>query len=167
MRTIRALSVLAVTLVALGIVGASFASRQTSQVPFKATFAGSAQQPNPVTILLDGSGTASHLGRMTNDGHVSVTGFSNACTEGVTAVNVEVLTAANGDTLTITSHDVTCPTPPGQTSDYHGTGHRTVTGGTGRFSHAQGSGSFDGIADLGGGTFSISLDGSLDLGQGS
>lgn len=167
MHTIRALTVLGVVLAALGIVGTSLASRESSQIPFKATFSGRSDQPSPTTILLDGSGTASHLGRVTNDGHVSVTGLSNDCTEGVTATNVEILTAANGDTLTITSHDVTCPTPPGQTSNYHGTGHWTVTGGTGRFSRTSGSGSFDGIADLQGHTFTVTLDGSLDLGEGS
>jgi hypothetical protein len=144
--------------------GTSSASTAASEIPFKATFSGRSARPNQTTVLLDGSGTATHLGRTTNAGHVTVTGYSPACTEGVTAVNVEVLTAANGDTLTLTSNDVTCPTPPGQASKYHGTGHWTVSGGTGRFMYATGSGSFDGIADLGAHTFTITLTGSIDFG---
>lgn len=128
------------------------------QVPFKAMFSGSAVLTSPWTIVFDGSGQASHLGRMANVGDVLVTGLDGSCPGGVTAVNTETLTAANGDSITVTSHDVTCLTGPMQ---YHGTGLWTVTGGTGRFGGAAGSGTFDGIADLAAQTFTISLEGTI------
>ena len=99
------------------------------------------------------------MGRIVTVGHALVTGFDNTnCAGGVANTNVETLTAANGDTLTITSADVACPTGPGE---YHGTGHWVVTGGTGRFSDARGDGSLDGISDFGAGTFVVCLTGAV------
>src|SRR5438067_2745599 len=133
---------------------ASAASADSPQIPFKASFSGAADQTSAYTIDFAGTGTASQLGRISNRGHVDVTGLANGCDGGVTAVNTETLTAADGAILSVTSHDVTCLTGPRQ---YHGTGHWTVTGGTGRFAHTTGEGSFDGIADLGAGSFTITL----------
>ena len=156
----RRLRLPAVALIAGAAVmlGASSVLAACHLVPFKATFSGSAVPTSPTTISFAGTGSASHMGRITNVGNVTVTGPDGSCNGGVTAVNTETLTAANGDAITIQSHDVTCLTGPNQ---YHGTGHWTVTDGTGRFRHATGEGSFDGIADLGAQTFTIALDGSI------
>jgi hypothetical protein len=153
----------AVTILSLGIAGlsASAASAASSQIPFRASFAGSGEQTSQTTTAFQGSGTATHLGRIATDGHVLITGFDDSsCPGGVPNINVETLTAANGDTLTITSQDVACPTAPGV---YHGTGQWTVTAGTGRFSDAAGHGSYDGSADFNAGTFYIDLTGTLRL----
>jgi hypothetical protein len=153
----------AATLLALGTLGlgAISASAANQQVPLKATFAGSAQRTSQTTVAFSGTGNATQMGRITTDGHVDITGSDSSCQGGVANVNVETLTGANGDKLTISSQDVACPTGPGQ---YHGTGKWTVTGGTGKFSDATGQGSFDGHSDFNAGTFTTTLTGALDLG---
>jgi hypothetical protein len=82
-----------------------------------------------------------------------VTGASDKCANGNTNTNTETLTAANGDTLTITSSDVGCS--EGQLG-FHGTGNWTVSGGIGRFAGANGTGTFDGHSDFVADTFEIS-----------
>jgi len=157
---VSAATVVAVVAVALGAAPAFAAG---TQIPFNASYSGSATWTSPTTIALAGTGTASHLGRITNSGTVYLTDFNSTCPDGpdgVASVNVETLTAANGDTLWIQSHDVACPTGPGL---YHGTGHWTVTAGTGRFSGATGGGPFDGTADLNQGLFTSNPTGTLAL----
>lgn len=100
------------------------------------------------------------MGRITSDGHANISGSGDSCAGGLANVNVEVLTAANGDTLTVTSDDVACPTGPGQ---YHGTGQWQVTGGTGRFSDTTGFGSLNGSLDFNTGTFTVDLTGSISM----
>jgi hypothetical protein len=103
------------------------------------------------------------MGVMTNQGTVYLTNFASPCPDGpdgVASVNIETLTAADGSTLTIQSNDVACPTAPGL---YQGTGHWTVTGGTGRFSGATGGGPFAGTADLNRGLFTSNPTGTLVL----
>lgn len=151
-------SVLALLAVGALLLGASPAAAADSQVPFKVTFSGSAAISSPTTSTFVGTGHASHLGRITTSGRADITGLDGSCPGGVANVNTETLTAANGDTITISSQDVACPTGPGQ---YHGTGHWTVVGGTGRFAGATGAGSFDGHSDFIAGTFEATLTGSI------
>jgi hypothetical protein len=153
------------TALALGVLclGAGVSSADSSQTPFTASYSGSATWTSPMTIALAGTGTATHMGRITNQGTVYLTNFNSACPDGpdgVASINVETLTAANGDTLTITSDDVACPTGPGL---YQGTGHWTITGGTGRFTGATGGGPFAGTADLNRGLFTSNPTGTLTL----
>jgi hypothetical protein len=132
----------------------------SAPVPFRASFSGTASfvDGNPA---FSGSGIATQLGAITTDGHVEITGVVDSpCANGVANINTEVLTAADGDTLTIVSDDVACPVDPGQPR-YHGTGSWHVTGGTGRFAGASGNGSFDGHSDFAAGTFDITLTGAL------
>ena len=137
------------------------ASAATSPLPFKATFSGAVAFTSQTTTSFAGTGTASLMGRMVTGGHALLTGSDNTtCARGLANTHVETLTAANGDTLTVTSYDVACPTGP---SEYQGTGHWVVTGGTGRFSNASGDGSLDGNSDFSAGTFTISLTGTLVL----
>jgi hypothetical protein len=139
------------------------ASAATHPLPFKARFSGTAVLTSQTTGSFAGTGTATHMGRVTTVGNAVVTGITTTiCPDGFanTNLNTETLTAANGDTLTIASADEGCPTGPGQ---YHGTGQWTVTGGTGRFSGATGDGSFDGHSDFGAGTFAIELTGTIAL----
>lgn len=161
MTTKRRLS--ATALVTLGMfgVGAISASAANHQVPMKARYSGTATATSQTTISLIGSGNATHMGRITTDGHIDITGPDNSCPGGIANINVETLTDANGDTVTVTSQDVGCPTGPGQ---YHGTGTWRVTGGTGKFSQATGQGSTDGHLDFNTGTFAIDQDGAIDLG---
>ena len=89
------------------------------------------------TITFSGTGISTSLGLSTNAGYAQVTGFDSSCPGGLANVNYETLTGANGDSISLTSHDVGCEVSPGV---YQGTGHWVVTGGTGRFSGATGQG---------------------------
>jgi hypothetical protein len=160
--TRRRVVLLAVTLlatVALGLaVRPAFAG--DGSVPFKASYSGSAAMTSQTTVSFNGSGDATHMGRITNLGAVNVTGPDLSCDGGLANTNSEVLTDEHGDTLTIVSQDVACPTAPGV---FTGTGRWTVAGGTGRFAGATGQGSSIGGADYTVGTFTMSLDGTVQL----
>ena len=132
-------------------------------VPFKADFSGTATTSQSSSSFV-GAGNASHMGHITTNGVADGFRPDSSCPGGVANTNTETLTAANGDTLTITSQDVACPTAPGV---YHGTGQWTVTGGTGRFSGAGGQGSYDGSADFNAHTFTIDLTGTLVMSSGA
>lgn len=79
-------------------------------------------------------GNATHLGRTTKNSLIALTFVSPNC---ATFVEYTTFTAANGDTLTAVQTGTACfssPTTVSATATY------TVTGGTGRFSGATGSG---------------------------
>jgi hypothetical protein len=78
----------------------------------------------------------------------------------VANVNTETLRAADGETLSIRSVDVGCPTGLGR---FHGTGNWSVVGGTGRFAGAEGGGFADGNGNLIAGTFEMTLTGAIAL----
>ena len=150
----------AVALILPGIIGMGATTVYAAgnhQVPFNASFSGTANWNNGAP-LFTGAGIASHLGNSTSAGYVVFTAGSPSCAGGVPNDNYETLTAANGDTLTIVSHDVACPTGPNQ---YHGSGDWNVIGGTGRFAGATGQGTFDGHSDFYLGVFSMNLTGTI------
>ena len=152
---------LVVMLIAMGTIGIGANSASAAaghQVPFRASYSGTAAFTSATTALLTGTGIASYLGRSTNENHITVSGPAS-CPSGFANINIETLTAANGDTLVLTGdHDQGCPTGP---NAVHGTGDWTVTGGTGRFARATGQGTFDGVADFNRGTFSFQLTGTI------
>jgi hypothetical protein len=150
-----AMAVVAAGSMALGAHGAAAAGGQMS---FKATLSGTAIFTSQTTVSFSGSGSATRMGQVTNDGIIVITGSDNSCSGGVANTNTERLTDNDGNTLTTTSQDVACPTGPGQ---YQGTGQWTVTGGTGRFSGASGQGTISGHFDFGAGKFTITLAGVL------
>ena len=154
------LSAVALALLGTGGLCASSALAVCNSVPFRASFSGNASITGPTTTAFAGTGYATLMGRIANDGHVQITGSDSSCPGGVANINVETLTAANGDTLTVTSQDVACLTGPGR---YHGSGHWTVTAGTGRFSATTGQGTFDGSSDFNAGVFTTTLTGTLVL----
>ena len=152
------LVVMLIAMAAIGIGGNPASAGGTQQVPFRASYSGTAAFTSATTALFTGTGIARHLGRSTNVNHVTVSGPAS-CPEGFANINIETLTAANGDTLVLTGdHDQACPTGP---NAVHGTGDWTVTGGTGRFAGATGQGTFDGVADFNQGTFSFQLTGTI------
>ena len=134
----------------------------TVPLPFTATYSGSAAFTSQSTVSFLGSGTATHMGRITNVGTIVLNGPDGSCPGGIANVNTEILTGPDGDTLTITSQDVSCPIGPNQ---FDGTGQWTVTGGTGRFDGATGQGGATGGADFNAGTFTMSLTGTIRLPQ--
>ena len=141
---------------AVGLLSIATSASAAGGPAFKATFSGTAVFTDQTTVAFNGSGKATAMGRITNDGIVDVLGPDDSCSGGVASVNTEVLTSIDGDTLTISSQDVACPIAPGQ---YHGTGRWSVIAGTGRFAGATGEGFLDGYSDFNVGTFSITLTG--------
>ena len=152
-------------LIAMGTIGIGANSASAAaghQVPFRASYSGTAAFNSATgTALFTGTGIASDLGRSTNVNNITVLGPDSSCPGGFANVNKETLTAANGDTLELTGpHDVGCPSPTDPTV-VHGTGAWTVAGGTGRFAGATGQGTFDGGANFNKGTFSFQLTGTI------
>jgi hypothetical protein len=117
-----------------------------AQVPFTATFSGTASFTSQSSTYFVGEGLATHMGRSSSIGVVSI-GPPNAagCYPNI---NTETLTAANGDQLVIRSDDQACPIGP---TSFHGSGSWVVIRGTGRFADTTGSGSFSGETDFGAG----------------
>ena len=139
------------------------ASADVQQVPFTATYSGAVTPPHgPPPVTLNGTGTGTMLGNSTNAGRIAVTGQASSCpSTGFAVENDETLTAANGDQLTLTVHDESCPVSPDRPGVYHGVGVFVITGGTGRFSGATGNGSFSGTGDFSQGQFTFSFKGTI------
>jgi hypothetical protein len=156
---IRNFRMLAVILIALGAIGIGLRPvlADPVQVPFDASYSGTISlTDNQYVILFSGAGISSHLGLGANQGQIVITGMDNSCSGGVANTNYERLTAANGDSLFLTSYDVACPIG---SNVYRGGGNWTVTGGTGRFSRATGHGTLDGQSDFNQFVFTIHLTG--------
>jgi hypothetical protein len=147
-----------IVLGAMGIRARSVAAASAQQVPFSASYSGTAILTSPTSATFSGTGIATYLGASTNQGNSVVTGPDSSCSGGLANDHYETLTAANGNTLSLISYDVACPVSPGQ---FHGTGHWVVTGGTGRFSGASGQGTFNGHSDFNQGVFSFQLTGAI------
>ncbi len=88
---------------------------------------------------LSGGSLALHLGKGSFSGSSFVDGFPNGCPDTGTGAQVSIqLVAANGDTLNMNVDQTVCEV--GSALDFDATGTYTITGGTGRFSNATGSG---------------------------
>jgi hypothetical protein len=135
------LSMLIATLIAITTLAleATSARADAPQVPFNASITTKITSLTPTEVDFRGSGVATLMGLSQDNGRAVLTG-PGSCQGGITNDDYETLTAANGDTLTILSSNLACPTGGGY---YHATGHWVVIGGTGRFSGATGSGSMD------------------------
>lgn len=105
------------------------------EVPFRGTLAGTASvtplTPPMVSVRIEATGTATHIGRFT----LQAPHVVNQAT--LTAVGTYLITAANGDTITADlAGTATMVEPPNVVSI---TETATVTGGTGRFAGAAGT----------------------------
>jgi len=112
----------------LGLAGPAGAS--ANAVPFKASVSGTWTSPEEGLFIFAGTGNASHLGNITDN-----------ATQNLPISSIETLTAANGDTLTLS--DTQCLISSLSISVAEITCVWSVTGGTGRFSGATGSGTLD------------------------
>jgi hypothetical protein len=130
-------------------------------VPFEAAYTSAITFTSPSTATLVGSGVATHLGATTDSGQLAMVGPAS-CDGGFAVHNVDTLTAANGDQLVITIDQQSCPVAPGI---YKGVGSWVVSGGTGRFVGATGSGAFNGLGDFNVGTVHCALSGTIENGQ--
>jgi hypothetical protein len=151
-------TILAVVAV-IGVFPVAFASHST---PFNGRFSGSFTFTSQTTVTITATGQLEHLGRTMLAASSTNTGPTSAsCKGGFTASEQDTFTAANGDKVSSSTHDVICPAS--QTT-FHLTGSWTITGGTGRFDHASGTGSVDGtaaITSMTGGTFSFTVTGTI------
>jgi len=149
---------LGVILIALGTtgIGANSVHAEDHQVPFFASYAGTVTFGAQANFL-EGTGRSTHLGRSTDEATVVITAppDANGC---IPNVQTHTLTAANGDTLTLTNFDLACPEGPGL---FHGTGEWQVTGGTGRFSGATGGGTLSGHIDFIAAQYTLDLSGGI------
>jgi hypothetical protein len=159
-------------LIALGTIGTGANPAHAAQmVPFSGSYSGTARFTGPSSAAFSGTGIATYLGSSTNSGAVVITGSVGpgpVCANGgLPNTNTETFTAANGDVLVITSTDVACVIDPSNLYRFHGTGNWVVTGGTGRFSGATGSGTLDGQGYFDLGTFSFQATGVISAPNGS
>jgi hypothetical protein len=132
---------LAAALVALSLFSPGEVSA-TSQVPFSATFTEDGPAfpcPFPtLCITIHGTGHATELGRTIESSSATLNLLSLQSTGCSAEDRTAVLTAANGDEIDVTFiGGVTCMTSP---TSGESTYTYVITGGTGRFSGATGSG---------------------------
>ncbi len=152
-----AASLAALALVGVGLVTSAAPATATGAVPFTATWSGSATIRLPATFVFDGTGTSDPLGPIHAHGDATINGVGIGCLGNLVNTNLVTITAADG-TLDLTSKDVGCITGVGT---FHGMGTWTVTGGTGRYAHAVGSGSLDGRVNIVAGTSTLVANGYL------
>ena len=132
----------------------------SENLPFRLGDEGTITFTSLSTATTAGTGNATHLGRITSDGNLTIVG-SASCIDnevGFSAEMQDTFTAANGDTVTTAITMQLCPIAPGI---YHGVGTYVVTGGTGRFANATGSGVFDGTGNFNTGTIICALNGTI------
>ena len=142
-----------IALAVVAVLGLAAPASAGEQVPFKGSLEGTVTRslpPPPISVLVEGAGTATQLGRFTVDiPHEVVppnaSGFYH-------------FVAANGDTLTAEFTGVSAPVAPGF---LHIVETATITGGTGRFAGASGSFVCERLYDIAAGTTIGSFDGTI------
>ena len=119
----------------------SAVSASAVPVPFNGSGAGTFVE-SPTTVSVEGTGHFLHLGLTSIAATGTVTGISSC--GGFTETEQDVYTAANGDASTLTISDGYCATSAPTVMQV--TGSFVVSGGTGRFADATGSGTIEASA---------------------
>ena len=133
----------------------------SQNLPFRLGDEGTIAFTSPNTATTAGRGNATQMGRIMSDGSLTIVGEASCGNEVGFAVEMQdTFTAANGDRLMTEITMQLCPIAPGI---YHGVGTYVVTGGTGRFAGATGSGVFDGTGNFNTGTIICALNGTISM----
>ena len=104
-------------------------------VPFKGRMSGNGIATSQTSNAITATVYLGHLGKSKLVGTTTVTGLS-AC-GGFVGVETDIITAANGDEVFISGTGISCPASP---TVFQDTVTFSITGGTGRFAYASGSG---------------------------
>ena len=146
------------TALALSVMTAS----ASQNLPFRLGDEGTITFTSLSTATTAGTGNATHMGRIRSNGSLTIVGQPSCIGNevGFAAQMQDTFTAPNGDKLMTAITMQLCPIAPGI---YHGVGTYVVTGGTGRFAHATGSGAFDGTGNFNTGTIICALNGTISL----
>ena len=136
-------------------------ARASQNLPFRLGDEGTITFTGPSTATTAGTGNANQMGRIESAGSLTIVGEASCGNEVGFAVEMQdTFTAANGDRLMTAITMQLCPIAPGI---YHGVGTYVVTGGTGRFAGATGSGGFDGPGNFNTGTIICALNGTISM----
>jgi hypothetical protein len=124
----------------------SSASAGRKNVPFRLMDGGLFKFPSPSSLsaTLEGSDLSTHMGKIVSGGDFANVGPPDSgCTNGFKGAINGTATAPNGDELRYSLSADFCPDPnaPGV---FNGVGTYQITGGTGRFAQAKGTGQFIG-----------------------
>jgi hypothetical protein len=131
---------LAPILAALLLVPAAAADPGGTNVPFKASGSGTIVE-NLNFGSLSGTTTGTHIGRSSVTGSAFVGGLPPLCGSGTVPDSISLdVTVASGDMLTFEVSQAVCQS--GSPATFTGQGTYTITGGTGRFASATGTGTF-------------------------
>jgi hypothetical protein len=137
------------TKITLFIVASLLIAASADAAPFTAVFSGDLAWTSPNTVHGVGSGFATRLGFSTMTGDSTITGpSSTGCAGGYSAHNLLVYKSnATGDLLYVEVFDDGCPIP-NQGMSYLSQGTYSITGGTGQFANASGTGTFTARPDF-------------------
>jgi hypothetical protein len=146
LRRRSAMAALLIVFLAVGFSPAHARASADRLVPFQATFteqfSGVQCGPMLLCVSITGSGTAAHLGRVTETRQVRID-LSNPATGCLPVLSdTMTLAAANGDQLVATGAGQNCLTSVSNSDVQNEIVQYTVTGGTGRFTGASGSGTW-------------------------
>ena len=134
----KSLAVLTVMLGFEVLAGTAAADSGGTNLPFKVSGSGTVNE-NYFSGSLSGSSLGLALGKGSFSGSSFVDGFPQECPDTTTGAQVSIqLVAANGDALNMNVDQTICEV--GYVYNFDATGTYTITGGTGRFSNAAGSG---------------------------
>jgi hypothetical protein len=140
--------------------GAAHANPGGNDLPLRVSGSGTTFGAGPFSATVHGT----HIGTGTFSGFSTVSGFPSPCgVGGAPFVGTATLTAANGDTINQTVSGTVCQSGP---STFLATGTYTITGGTGRFSTASGSGTTRTDTDFSSGVpgpFTATVDGTISF----
>lgn len=159
----------AVLLSLLTLLPLSSANADRKKVPLILFDGGAFMFLDADSAILKGRGLSTHMGRIASGGEFENVGPNPECENGFLGTIKGTATNANGDTLNYVVVEAQfCPDPnaaPGPNGEpvvFNGVGkYKIVSGGTGKFERAKGSGEFIGLADFGEGTYQCLLNGTI------